>query len=513
MSFSQRLRRLAVATVAAPLLVLASCTAAPAPAPAPGGSPGQGATPGGGGERAQAVTLGTTSVPRSANPLEQSWTSYTFVAYDSLLRRGIEPKPKLATAWTMEGTDVTFTLRDDVKFHDGTPLTAEDVAFVLNTTKKEGWAHAQNLASFESATAEGNVVTIKLSRPDALALQQIGSLPIIPKAYWEEKGPTGFLAQPIGSGPYKIVSFSPETGIEFEANTDYWGEVPPTPKVSLRFYKDPQAIEAAFLAGQLHVAHAVAPTSVTAIRSNPDLEVHGGYVGGTTMLQFNTTKPPFNDPNLRRAANLAVDQAAMIKALTLDTSDPEDGQVTYEGVAGHRSDIKARPHDLAEAKRLVAASSYKGEPVTFVSSTMNKPMMEAIGGYLTEAGFTVKIEALDLAVWLEQFRNGSDADVFSRGMSYTGIDDASRAYRWLTHSAKPFVQDPEWLELWGAIGSEQDVAKRTQLLEQATQMVFDRDYVLFTYSTPSPNATRKGVSGIEWLNPAMDFTNVVYEGK
>ena len=144
---------------------------------------------------------------------------------------------------------------------------------------------------------------------------------------------------------------------------------------------------------------------------------------------------------------------------------------------------------------------------------MSKSLLEAVGGYLTEAGFTVKIEALDLPVWLEQFRNGSDADIFSRGMSYTGINDATRAYRWLTYSAKPFVQDPEWLKLWAAVGGEEDQEKRKEMLEQATQMVFDRDYVLFTYSTASPNATRKGVSGIEWLNPAMDFTNVIYQGK
>ncbi|MFI9625885.1 ABC transporter substrate-binding protein [Streptomyces sp. NPDC052042] len=467
-----------------------------------------------GGAASDVVTIGTSSVIKSDNPLDQSWSTYNFAVFDSLLKAGDEDFTEggLATKWKIDGKTLTFTVRKGVKFQNGEALTAHDVAFSLNLTKKEGYAFSQNLDTFVSAKAKDDTTLIvTMTATDPLGVQKVGMVPVVPRDYWEAKGLKGFLAKPIGSGPYRVLSYSPESGYDFEAHDGYWGKKPPTRRVNLRFYKDPQALESALLSGQIQVAQALSASSAPNIKTNASLELHAGYMGNTTMLQLNTTKAPFDDSKARRAANLALDQAALVKTITHGTSEAEDGQVTFKGVAGYVADLHSQGYDPDEAKKLLASSSYDGEEVRFVGTTLQQPLMEAVAGSLNEVGFKVKVEALDVPVWLEQFRNGSDAQIFARGMSYSGINDASRAYRWLATVNKPFVKDREWLDLWKAQSTERDHDARVALLEKATRMVNEKDYILFTYSQSSPNATVKGVDGIRWLNPAMDFTGITYQ--
>lgn len=457
------------------------------------------------------LVLGTISKIASANPLDQSWSSYAFAGFDSLfgIRAGMDLQPLLATDWVMT-TDTTYEihLREDALFHDGSPVTAADVAFSFDLTRDEGYSQAQNLDTYMGAQViDDRTVELQSTVPDPLFLQKVGQISIIPHAYWESVGAEGFNAAPIGAGPFKVTSFDPTNGVKFEAFEDYWGGEAPTDSIELRYYADPQAMQSAFESGQIHLAHGLDARSLPVLQDDDRFVVDTSFSGGTNLFQLNTTKPPFDNPALRAAANMAINQPEYIDVLTFGTSLVEDGQVTYEGILGYRDDITMPAYDPDGARALVD-EHYNGEEVVIIGITAVIDLYEAVQGSLADVGFNVRIDALDVPVWLEQFRGGSDGNIFSRGINYTGIYDASRAYRWLAWSSKPFVDDPEWTALWDAQVSEMDETKRKELLEEATQYIYENDLLLFTYSLPSVNATVAGVEGVEWLNPAMNFNEI-----
>lgn len=495
-----------LATFMAVGLLLGACSSDNSSDAAPGDeSPGtSNGDSGGGGDTdiAESVVVGVTTGLRTGNPLDSSMNAYTFAAFNSLIRPFGDPEAKgeLAESWTNDDpTSYQFVIHDGVKFHNGEPLTAEDVAFSIELALSEGFAFAQNLETVESVNAvDDHTVEFKLTQPDPLFVRKAGAVPVIPKAYWEEVGAEGFNSAPIGSGPYKVVEFKPEEAVFYERFDDYWDEPAKTPKVELRHFTDPQALQSAFESGQIHVASGLSPVAIPTLRDSTDFDLHTDTITGTRITHLNTTKPPFDNPDLRRAANLAVDQESMLAALNYGTGQIEDGQLISEGINGFVKDLHTTAFDMDAAKELVANSDYNGEEVVIVGLANDSDRIEAIGGALTSAGFKIRIDALDIAPWLEQFRQGSDANIFFRGVSYTGMQDASRYYRWLAWSDKPFVTDPEWLELWDDQSTDLDPDSRQKTLEDMTRMIKDRDYVIFDSLTNSIGATVKGISGVRF---------------
>lgn len=486
------------ATLLSLTLVLTACG---------GGDEGGDEGSGGGGALADTVVVGTSIVDDTANPLNEQYSTNQFAAFDSLVRTlpGAEPEPRLATEWErVSDTVMRFTLRPDVTFHDGTPVTAEDIKFSFDTTVAEGFANATNLDTLaEVRVVDESTIEIETTAPDPLILEKASQIFVVPMAYWQEVGADGFSAAPIGSGPYRIESFSPESGVEFVAYEDFWGEAPVTENVSLRYFGDQQALQSALESGQLDAAHNLPVSAVQTLEGNADFVVETPFGGGSNMMQINTTIAPFDDPRVRQAANLAIDQDALIAALTYGAAEPEDGQVTYEGVTGYNPDVSAREYDVEAAKDLIQEAGAEGAEVVISGLSFYSSMLEAVAGSLTEIGLSVTVESNEIGPWLEEFRNGSDAHVFYRGASYTGVFDATRAYRWFTSTAKPFVADPEWDALMAEQAVELDPETRAGLLEDATEYVHENDFILFTYGTVAPGARLEAVEGLDFSNGLM----------
>lgn len=493
-----RCRTAPVVTLVSLALVLSAC----------GGGEGGDEGSAGGGALADSVVIGTSIVDDSANPLNEQYSTSQFAAFDSLVRTlpNVEPEPRLATEWErVSDTVMRFTLRPGVTFHDGSPVTAEDVKFSFDTTVAEGFANATNLDTLaEVRVVDESTIEIETTEPDPLLLEKVAQIFVVPQAYWDEVGGAdAFSAAPVGSGPYRIESFSPESGVEFVAYDDFWGEAPVTEEVSLRYFSDQQALQAALESGQIDAAHNLPVSAVQTLEGNADFVVETPFAGGTNMMQINTTIAPFDDPRVREAANLAIDQEALIAALTFGAAQPEDGQVTYEGVTGYAPDVTAREHDLEAAKELVQEAGAEGAEVVVSGLGFYSSMLEAVAGALTEIGLSVTVQSNEIGPWLQEFRNGSDAHIFYRGQSYTGIFDATRAYRWFTATDKPFVVDPEWDALMAEQAAELDPEKRAAVLQEATQYVRDNDFVLFTYGTVAPGARLTSVEGLDFSNGLM----------
>jgi len=456
------------------------------------------------GTSSDSIVIGTSTSINPLTGLNSSYQTYQYNAFDSLVRwlaDDEEAQPRIASEWTnVDPLTTDFTIRDGVKFHDGTTLTARDVAFSFNEIIAEKFVTASNLTNIESVTAlDDSTVRIVTKTPEPLLLNIVAQVFIVPEAAWEAAGGAdGFAANPIGSGPYEITEFDIENSVTFEAFDEFWGEAPATETVELRYFSDSSALASAFESGQLTVAHELPGASLQTLKGDDRYEVTASFSGSQNMFQFNTNKAPFDNEKVRRAANLAIDAPALIDALTYGAGTLEDGQLPIEGVFGHTDTISRPEYNPGEARTLLKQAGAEGTPITISGMSLYRPLLEAIGGQLAEVGFKPTIEANETAVWLQQFRSGTNADIFFRGTSYTGVFDADRPFSFISQGERPLVTDPKWTELYQATKTEMDRDAREQKLIAASQYLLDKNYVLYTYGRPSVGAVVAGTSGVDF---------------
>ncbi|WP_285731908.1 ABC transporter substrate-binding protein [Nocardiopsis sp. ATB16-24] len=479
----------AVAAITAAALTLTACGA-------PGSSGGQ--------EASTTITVGTTVTEDAINPLNKQYATFQFNAFDALVRqmRGDEePQPRLATDWEqVDDTLWRFTLREDATFHNGAPVTAEDVVFSFNEILDQQFANASYISTVsEVREGENGTVEIETSEPDPLLLSHIGQIFIVPKAHWEEVGGAeGFSADPVGSGPYEITSFDPSTGVEYQAYEDFWGQAPATENVHVRYITDTGALSSALESGEIDIAHELAPDAIEVLGGRDDIVVHNEFSGLQNMFQLNAVQEPFDDIRVRRAAVAAIDAPAMIDALSYGAGTIEDGQVAAEGVFGYSPDIERPPFDPDLARELLEEADAVGVEITLSGQARDTSLLESLGNQLDEVGFKTTIEANEIGVWVEQFRNGTDADIFYRGSSYSGVFDAGRPYSFISSGERPFVEDEEWSALYEAQRNEMDPEVREELLIEASEYVREQAYVLYTYGRPSVSASHADVTGVDY---------------
>jgi peptide/nickel transport system substrate-binding protein len=478
-----------VAVVVASALALSACASGAAPAESEA--------------KADSITVGSSISLDSLNPFETQYSTLQFASYDSLVRLAdgaSEPEARLATKW--ENTDPltwVFTLRDGVTFHDGSEFTAEDVIFTLDETLAQKYIGQSLLTNFESYTAtDDHTITITTKTPDPLVLTKMSQIYIVPSDAWVALGADAFASNAIGTGPYTTEDFVPGSGVTFSAYDDFWGDAPATPTVEYRTFADQASLASALEAGEVDVAHQLANSAIDTLASNPDLELFGEFSGNQNFFQLNTTQAPFDNVEVREAANLAIDADALITALTSGVGVKEDGQLPMPGILGYTEDISRPDFDLKKAKELLEKNDAVGAEITINGLAAYKSLYEAIGAQLEEAGFVVTIEPVDVSVWLQAFKNGTDADIFYRGMSYVGTTDADRPFSFVSTSAQPMVVDPKWDELYAATKTELDPAVREGLLIEASEYLADQSYILWTYGPPSVGATSSTVEGADF---------------
>ncbi|MDQ4130922.1 MAG: ABC transporter substrate-binding protein, partial [Actinomycetota bacterium] len=223
-----------------------------------------------------------------------------------------EPEPWLAdTATPSEDFRTwTVTLRDGVVWHDGRPLTAEDVKFSFDYYLRAPGAsgryahHVSDVPPFERAeVVDPRTVRLFFRAPaPQFKIMPGGDLPIIPKHVWESvTEPTKATADlPIGSGPFRVVEIVPDQRYRLQANEAYFKGRPTVDELDLPIVKDPAAAFAALRTGEVDfVARNVPPELGEEFASSPDLEVAKGTKFESTQLYFNARKPPLADPWLR----------------------------------------------------------------------------------------------------------------------------------------------------------------------------------------------------------------------
>ncbi|MDF3072556.1 MAG: hypothetical protein K0S54_223 [Alphaproteobacteria bacterium] len=221
------------------------------------------------------------------------------LVFDGLLNLGPDGKyAALATSWKIspDGKQIDFELRQNVKFHNGDPFTAEDVKFtyekILEPTNTHSYrkAFVDSLDRVEIVDPHKVRLVLKQPWPGFFASIRYGVQPIVPRAYYEKVGARGFQENPIGTGPFRLVEMKAGEWNRFEANPGYWGGAPDVKSIMQRVVKEPFTLYAMVEKGEVDIATGLSGALLDKVSDNKKLRVFLSRYSGTSGMYFNKVK-------------------------------------------------------------------------------------------------------------------------------------------------------------------------------------------------------------------------------
>ncbi len=345
-----------------------------------------------------------TTGPSAVNPTIQGLYQSVFDQY-ILQQPDLSPAPGLLTewGWNDDRSQVWMTVRDGVTWHDGSPFTPDDVAWSLARVADPATGSPIQFVwgTLQNHRVEGNKVIADVKSFDPTIFKWMYFLTgyVLPKAYFEKVGAEGFEAAPIGTGPYMVEKFERNAFVRLKANANYWGGKPDFDTVTIKFVTDAAARVAEVESGNSHVTLEVPYEEYDRLKAS--LTGIATPVSDIGMIFLNDIEV-MTDPNVRRAAALAIDKQTIIDRLLSGYGVPIDTLETPEYEAYDPS-IKVG-YDPAKAVELLAASGYSvDKPVKFKIQTTKgfKPkdyeMVQAIVGLWRKVGIEAEIEVYEIA--------------------------------------------------------------------------------------------------------------------
>lgn len=383
---------------------------------------------------------------KSAGSDEINAFSQVFDPLITFSEEDYQPVPHLAESW--EATDDTtwvFRLREGVTFQDGNDvfaegegreLTAEDVVYSVNRFLEVSTTFT--LGDVESVrTLDRYSVEITTAAPDPFFVtdpNRLGRVMIVPREAIEQLGEEAFARNPVGSGAFELVSFTPDQSLEFTRNEDYW--LPTNLEgVEFVFVPDPTVQTIALESGDVDVIPYIFNVdSVAQLSENPDLTLIEGF-GSYRGIGFNVTTPPFDEPAVRDAISKAIDINGAVAAVIAPFGVRAYGQVApwtgFEEDPGLAQlwtyDPDAAVAQLAEAGFTDSDSDgvldRNGEPLSFTVKTLagsHVRVLTILVTQLQELGIDANLLQQDSAVWGDDLQQGNDTGMFF-DYSFSGI--------------------------------------------------------------------------------------------
>lgn len=336
-----------------------------------------------------------------------SYTVYRNI-FDNLVTRDPSGKivPQIATAWKYQSdTVIDFTIRTDVKFHDGSPLTAEDVVFSVRRITDPAFKSPQ-LGQFNSITkAEAtapDTVRLTTSTPYPALLAQLVKLSIVPKAYVEKAGADKFNLEPMGSGPYKFKEWQKGVRVSLDANDAYWRGKPPFKSVTFQNVPDTATRMANLRTGKVDIIRQLNPDDAAQLKSEGRIKVMSIPTERVGYLFVNALATPTQDVRVRRAIAHAINRDLIIEALMPGFGKPVNVVLTPANF-GFVADVKGYPFDAAKARALIKEAGAEGAEIPFITSpAYDQRVVQAVQQMLGEVGLKVTISSTDQATFLRR---------------------------------------------------------------------------------------------------------------
>ncbi|MDY0830436.1 ABC transporter substrate-binding protein [Microbacterium sp. BG28] len=487
------------ALVAAAVLSLSACTASTAPTPT--GSP----------DADSSVVVRLALEPTNLDIRQTSGSALDQILIDNLYQGLVartpeqEIVPALASDWTVSDDRLTytFTLREGVTFHDGQPLTPEDVVFSLTQHRDNaGWVDAATLANVTGVTADGQKITLTLSQPDSQLLWNLsGRAGIILK----EGDSVDYQTAANGTGPFTLERWTRGDNITFARNPAYWGTPAKAAEVVFDYIPDNQAALNAALAGEVDVVTGFDANLKTQIEANGDFSLVIGDSTDKGTLAFNQTSGPLADKRVRQAIRQAIDHDAFVEALGA-------GKTMYGPIPsldpGYEDLSEVAPYDPDAAKKLLADAGASDTTLTLtIPSFYPATISQLLVSDLNAVGITLKVDSVDFPTWLTNVYTNHDYE-----LSFVLHTEARDFVNWTNPEYYFTYDNPQVTQLYTqarAATSDEEAAK---LLAQAARIVSDDAAADWLYNGASVVAVGANVSGFPSVN-VNERLNVTELGK
>jgi peptide/nickel transport system substrate-binding protein len=459
------------------------------------------------------------------------------LTYDYLVgysMKDMSPEPDLATKWTKspDGKTWTFTVRSGVKFSDGVPLTAKDIAFtysrVLAKDSVEGTNWLSYLQGVTSVTApDDTTLVMKLDKP--VATLPLLPIPIVPEHIWKDVSESqmkDYAAAPsggkpvVGSGPFRLVSGSADgSTFKLEANPDYWAGAPHIDEVIFQFYKNDDAAIQAVLKGEADFVEGITALEVQHLQSQPGITAHNGNSPGFDEIAFNAgstsdakgTKkigdpnPAVLDPTFRHALGYALNLPQLIQKVYQGGGEPGTTIVptTYSTWHWEPPADQKTTFDLAKAGQLLDAAGYKkgsdglrtlpdGKPIGTLrlaarsDSPTSLNTMDYFQHWLNDLGIKSQVQTYSSSQLTTVIYKG-DFDAFQWGWYVEPDPDSMLSYMTCAqrqHSSDSFYCNPQYDKLYNEQHVSTDPAQRVEQVKKMQEILYrDSPYLVTAYSS------------------------------
>lgn len=429
--------------------------------------------------------------------------------YDTLVNLNAkgEIEPALATSYSVsdDGMCYTFVLREGVKFHDGSTMTAEDVAFSLNKSAPLASGKALLINYDRAEAVDEKTVKVYITAPYAGFINGIASRVgmIISKKHYEKVGDAGYEAKPIGTGPYKLISVVNGDTLTLEAFDEYWGGAPAIKKVYVKLIADTATQIIALENGDVDLLMAPSISSCLMLDTRKGVEwIHGSSAGRVTMhITSNEGNPSHDDLNFRRAVQSAVNKQDIILGVMEGYATPIDIDMcpTY---AGHPEGYKVVEYNIEKAKKYLADSKYKGEEFEILvqSGTIYHTVAQIVQAQLMEIGINCTVNAVDSATFTDLWYAGKyGAMIRNTNSSLLDGDGFLNFFMATDYAPTNNNQHPRTKEIY-ELGMEARKARgeaRKELYRKAVDIVTEEAYEVPIFANTNTLAFNSNLQGVE----------------
>ena len=385
-----------------------------------------------------------------------------------------EVVPQIAESW--EQTDdqtYVFKIREGIKFHDGSDLTAEDVKFSLDRARNS--AAVSYIVNFieEVTVDDDHTVTVKTTAPYAPTLRNL-AIPfaaIVPKAV-VEADENAFIQNPVGSGPYKFVEWNHGDHVTLKAFDDYYAGKPETENLIMKVIPETSQRTIALETGEVDLAYDLAVNDIPKVNSDDKLTVYEIPSLTCWYVSMNMNKKPFDNPKVREAMSMAIDRQTIIDTINAGSGQTADA-IIAPAVFGYYS-TGVKEYNPTKAKELLAEAGYPNgfSTILWVNDNQSRiEMCQAMQAMLLEVGVQCNLEVLEFGSFISRTTAG-DHDLAYFGWT-TSSGDADYSYYSLEHSTqqgaagnRSFLADPDVDKLIEEARSNTNEEERKELYKE-----------------------------------------------
>jgi len=454
------------------------------------------------------ITIYHSSVADSLHPYKHS-SSPIYGQWQHIMEPLVEYDYKrkdyvgiLAESWEFQGKRWVMHLKKGIKFHNGAPLTSKDVAFSIERMRDEkgGSLQASNFKDVtEMQTPDDHTVIFVTKQPLAVFLDRLENRFILNKAAADKHG--GQMdPNPIGTGPYKYVSYQRGGNFVFTRNDDYWGGKANIKEIVFKKVTEDAARLAALESGQADLINNIPVHEVARLQRHPRVKIE--KIEGLRMffLAFNVAHKPFDNKLVRQAVNYSVDAPAIIKNIFDGIGYAINGPVGAN-VLGADPKLKRYPYDPKKAKELLAQAGYpNGCDIQLYYSAGRYPkdteVCQVVAAQMVKGGFRVELISQEWAIfWETSGVNGGKLPFYYIGRgSLTDADTLYDQYFRTGTTKRSNYSNPELDKLIEEQQKTPDFKKRTAILQQAGKIIMDEAPFVPLYNLADIYGVTKNVS-------------------